>query len=487
MIPGALLQHSLRQGQWQAHQLNPCNKAWLTHAQRLVDTLATHANQPFGVVEETLLACNPQSSNQRTHKAMVHLLLADSTFSVPDGLNPSQLRETLFDAAITPWNTLAPSEDPLLAWQAVRQKLLETQAHASQCSSAQIEQALFADLPKQHLLTRMSPMDALALLFRYNSAQVQGLLTHASQMQLQSPWPKPRYLRQLMGWLRFFGLLFTPLTPNGSAVEHSTGNMIPKAESNIWEENPLWNAAQSNDANHPQDSTEPNAPPLVLMLNGPLDGLSKNVRYGLPLAQFFPALLLWPTPWQLQAKITVKQRSGQLTLQPSKQLRSHYPERGIWINQEIERFIDAFNQQARKAGRVKGHPKQAKSQLGLFGTHANQAAPAPSNRTDGWQAQAASDIWLLAHNRWLIPDIRCCHPEHTQAFFELLPKPHLQQATQCLANIAQSGVENYWLVCRSAPALASIKTHPHVLMYRRNFTPHAALQFLQYRVANLGR
>ena len=90
--------------------------------------------------------------------------------------------------------------------------------------------------------------------------QAQGLLLTAERLDIRAPWPEPLRLRQLLRYLKFFGLLFQ--TSGGSRGEG-----------------------------------------LHVRVDGPLSVLESSNRYGLQLAEFLPALLLWDPPWQAEAEV----------------------------------------------------------------------------------------------------------------------------------------------------------------------------------------
>ncbi len=272
----------------------------------------------------------------------------------------------------------------------------------------------------------MEPLPPAALPYRYNVAQVQGLLLRAERVELTAPWPAPRRLRQLMRYLKFYRLLFReapPPTPPsaGPARRRAATGAGPPAE-----------------------------PELHLVIDGPLSVLESATRYGLELAQFFPALLLWEPPWRLEAELRLgrsqsrAQSPARLCVEPHPWLRSHYPDHGQWIPADVLRFVAAFN-----AG----------------------ASP--------WRAAAAEALLALPDNRCLVPDFEFRRPGAAPVYLEHLAYPDAAAVAARLEQIAAAGRRDYLLACRAVPSVKALGQPPGLLTFRRSLLPGPVREALQ--------
>ena len=154
---------------------------------------------------------------------------------------------------------------------------------------ADLHRALYADLKSEQLLTTFSgPTTPTDLLHRYNSALVQALLLRATGLTVHLEAPDPKRLRQLIRYLKFFQLMFR----------------LSRTDETV-----------------------------TLSVDGPQSLLKQSTRYGLQLATFFPAVLLQPGGWELEAEVLwgrKRKLRKQLTLSHQRGLRSHYKDRGSW-------------------------------------------------------------------------------------------------------------------------------------------------------------
>lgn len=178
-------------------------------------------------------------------------------------------------------------------------------------------------------------------------------------------------------------------------------------------------------------------PRLRLTLDGPLSVLESATRYGMQLAQFLPALLLWDTPWTLEAELRLRRHSGplRLLLEPHPHLQSHYPDHGQWVPEDVQRFVALFNRGA-----------------------------------DPWQAEAAVELLTLPGNRYLVPDFAFTHlSSGRKAYLEVLAYPQPERVVARLNLAAQAAPATYLIACRGVPAVkAAAGAHPNLVTYRRS-------------------
>jgi hypothetical protein len=267
---------------------------------------------------------------------------------------------------------------------------------------------------------------ARGLLQRYNSAQVQGLLLGAQRIDIDAANPTPQRLRQMLRWLKFFGLLF-------------------REEPTAQREKPTEQREEPTERREEPRGAQGN---LHLVLDGPLSVLEGSTRYGLQLAEFFPALLLWPPPWRLHAMVRLRAGGGlhELIAEPHPHLRSHYPDHGQWVPDSARRFADEVN-----------------------------ALDSP------WRCEAAEDVLMRPGNRYLVPDFVLRRPDQPRpVLLEQLLQPDPDSLPGRL-HLAEGVAEaRYLFACRGTPALQEVVgDEPGVYLYKRNLTASAFLDWLE--------
>lgn len=302
MLTGELLIHTRRKGRIFPKRLNTKDPALLTDAEDLLDLFGGSVGLRRGELEEVLKGFTPSGMEPKVTRGMIKLLMSKAEFEVGGEVEPRQLRSDLFDLAGLHWRKGKVLE--LSVWRA--QALAEVGARYG-LSPEEVESTMYADVLQNQILTEAPSMPPRTLLFRYNAAQIQGLLLRTERIIIRTQTrPKGQRLRQWFGYLKFFGLLYSleGLSKKGGETEEG----------------------------------------LELVLDGPLSLLESGTRYGMNLAQFFPVLLNWEGPWELKAKVNTKKVADQdLIISPHEDLKGFYPEKGQWIPEELARFPEAFN------------------------------------------------------------------------------------------------------------------------------------------------
>lgn len=302
MLTGDLLRFVRRKGVIEPRLVEPTDEALLEMAQGLIDLVGGSVGRRRGEIEERLTeaagigAEGPGSPSAKVTQGLAKLLLDRCEFSAPQAAEPRALRQMLFDESARAWRT--ESLDNLTQW---RERAIAKAAQAFDLSADEVEAGMYGDLAENQRLTAFRRLTSEGLLYRYNVAQVQGLLLRAEGLELYTPPAPPKRMRQWLRYLQFFGLLFR--------VEPQEGGG------------------------------------MLLRLDGPLSLLESSSRYGMNLAQFFPVLLLWQEGWRLEANLTPKpgRPSGMLRLSPHPRLKSHYPDQGQWMPEALVQFQDRFN------------------------------------------------------------------------------------------------------------------------------------------------
>ena len=127
-------------------------------------------------------------------------------------------------------------------------------------TSENLSDQLYSDLPPFQKVIKFRKITGEALLHRYNCAQVQGLLLRSEKIKLKLPESTTASLRQLLKYLRFNKLLAK------ISFDYKKRKLIE------------------------------------MEIDGPLSLFLQTQKYGLNLANFFPAVLHQPE-WELDALI----------------------------------------------------------------------------------------------------------------------------------------------------------------------------------------
>jgi hypothetical protein len=398
MLTGDLLQFTRRAGRVHPRRVDPGDPRLREAAEGLIGLFQGHVGERRGDLDEVIGRFVPPGLDPKRMRGLARLLWERCEFQVTAATDPPALRQALFDAAADEWKRFP--ESGTAPWRAA---LLERVARRLGLQPAQVDAALYADLEENQVVSAFDPLPPDRLLMRYNVAQVQGLLLRAVRMQIRAFWPTPQRMRQLLRYLKFFRLLFTV-------------NQV----------------------------TTPGETWIELTVDGPLSILEGATRYGLNLAQFFPALLLWEVPWRMTAEIQLKGRGSAdvLEVEPHPALRSHYPDRGQWVPDEVRDFVAAFNAKP-------GH----------------------------WQAEAAEEIVLLRGNAFLVPDFQFVHqPSGRIVAMEHVPHATPERMTALLQRAASVASPRIVLAARQ---FRGVSASPWLFTYRRTLTPGAVRDWLE--------
>ena len=244
MLPSDLLFSHKRGAQIYPRFLRPEQCVW---AERVLATIREHQHRTRGELQAALRALEGDSPDYRIVRGFAHLALNAAEFTLATGeLEPEMLRREVF--------TLAAERGGYGETQA--REVLETIAPRYQLEAETLREALYADLPENHLLTALPDFAPEQLVDRYNLAQAQGLLYSALCLRLTAHRNVPGEYRRLFQHLKFHGLMY--------AVE---GNL--------------------------DDGYQ-------IYVDGPASLFKQTRKYGLQMAIFLPALLR-VSRWEMEA------------------------------------------------------------------------------------------------------------------------------------------------------------------------------------------
>ncbi len=251
MLPSDLLFSHKRGAQIYPRFLRREQQVW---AEQVLTLINEHQHRTRGELQAALRALEGDSPDYRIVRGFAHLALNAAEFTLATGeLEPETLRREVF--------TLAAERGGYGETQA--REVLEAVAPRYQLEADTLREALYADLPENHLLTALPDFTPDRLVDRYNLAQAQGLLYSALCLRLNAHRNVPGEYRRLFQHLKFHGLMY--------AVE---GNL--------------------------DDGYQ-------IYVDGPASLFKQTRKYGLQMAVFLPALLR-VSRWEMEA---VLQRDGQ--------------------------------------------------------------------------------------------------------------------------------------------------------------------------------
>lgn len=251
MLPSELLFSFKRGAQVYPRFLRREQYMW---SEQVLNVLREYHQRPRGELQAALRALEGDSPDYRVVRGFAHLALNAAEFKLATGeLEPEAIRRELF--------ILAAAKGVYGDPQA--QEILETVAPRYQLEAETLRDALYADLPDNHLLSVLPDFTPQQLVNRYNLAQAQGLLYSALYLRLIAHRNVPGEYRRLFQHLKFHGLMY--------AVE-----------------------------GHLDDGYQ-------IYVDGPASLFKQTRKYGLQMAMFLPALLRI-SRWSMEA---VLQRDGE--------------------------------------------------------------------------------------------------------------------------------------------------------------------------------
>lgn len=240
------------------------------------------------IEEEISLVLNDQTPDAIIGRGLEKLLFDRLEFE-EGGVGASDLRNSVFSFAS---QTLAHGSFISLVdyYQIISSKFDLKPDH--------LTSNLFNDLPMHQRVAQFKKISAESLIHRYNCAQVQGHLLNCQSLKIRVSKLNVAELRRLLRYVRFFNLVA----------------QVNNAERGFCE----------------------------IVIDGPLSLFFQTQKYGMALANFFPALLHMKT-WSIEALIPMKPQTEKiLKLDESCGIRSHYEHFNAFIPEEIKMFQTQF-------------------------------------------------------------------------------------------------------------------------------------------------
>lgn len=242
-------------------------------------------------------------------RGLIKLLTDRCEFSTAIALAPAEIRRALFNKA--------SAHHPVIT-ESARGQIIAEAAAELECSPEEAMAGLYADLADNQKLIAFEKMIAEELLDRYNLAQAQALLYRCSEMRLWIEPQEPGITRRIFTEIKAFRLIH--------AIK---GNPALGYE---------------------------------VQLSGPVSIFHRSQRYGIQMAVFLPALLLY-TGWRMRAEIETKTGVAFFELDSDQdRLRSHYVAENFQTrNPLLAKLLEDFSQ---LAGEWNAQPNQEVIDLG---------------------------------------------------------------------------------------------------------------------------
>ncbi len=224
-------------------------------------------------------------------RGLIKLLTDRCEFSTAIALDPAEIRRALFSKA--------SAHHPVIT-ESARELIIAETAAELDCSPEEAMAGLYADLAGKQKLIAFEKMSAEELLDRYNLAQAQALLYRCSEMRLWIEPQAPAITRRLFAEIKAFRLIH--------AIKHDVSGSYE------------------------------------VRLSGPVSLFHRSQRYGVQMAVFLPALLLY-TGWRMRAEIGTKTGVAFFELDSNQdRLRSHYVAEDVQTqNTQLAKLLEDFS------------------------------------------------------------------------------------------------------------------------------------------------
>ena len=299
MLTGELVRVRVAKKNLVPSLINPENARHLDRAASLIACMKTalEDGSSRGDIDAAVKDIAGMDVDHKITKGLAKLLMDKGDFETQSPLEPQALRWHVFCEAAKRGPialTQNASGHPIAA------DILAAVGRELGTDAAAVARGLYADLKQEQTLSAMPLPKPEALLHRYNTALIQAVLLKASSLTVDLVRPQPKYVRQLMRHLKFHQLMYrVHQTTDGIRIE----------------------------------------------VDGPQSLLKLSTRYGLQLANFFPAVVLQPGDWSMRAELLWgRKRKVRKVLELGNDagLVSHYRDTGTWTSRTEQWFLERF-------------------------------------------------------------------------------------------------------------------------------------------------
>jgi predicted nuclease of restriction endonuclease-like RecB superfamily len=266
------------------------NPRHLQTAGDLAVIVEQHRGRPRAELERALDEYIGVGTDYKILRGLIKLLTDRCEFVTSSPKDPVEIRRALFTKA---------AAHHLVTDDRLRRRLIDEVATELECAPEEVMAGLYADLSGSQRLVAFEEMSAPDLLDRYNLAQAQALLYRCSEIRLRIEPREPGVTRRLFMEIKAFRLI---------------------------------HAIRGNPASG-----------YDVQLSGPVSIFHRSQRYGVQMAVFLPALLLYPG-WRMSAQIDTKTGPAFFELDSGQtRLRSHYVAEDLKSqNPQIAKLLEDF-------------------------------------------------------------------------------------------------------------------------------------------------
>lgn len=328
MLTKTLLATTYRQGKVYPFKL-PTSKKNLELSERLICLFKESVGRNRVELEECLKGFNIKGVNPKTIQGLGKLLFDRSEFTENQKVDYPALRKAVFDRSASYWRNISKEED--LEYKDHQNRMIESLPEQYIALSQQSPNWLYGDNADNQKLCSFKDLTAEALIHRFNISQVQGVLLDTKRLRLKVNTRFDASLKQVFQLLKFFQLMFSVVDSNETEI--------------------------------------------IFEIDGPASVLENARSYGLEIANFFPAILLLNTSWEMEATIKRKGviRDFKLTITSDNPYQTFYPSQKQWLNNKVEELVVRFNEKYGKKNIL---------------------------------ATCDNSIFPLSENRYLLPDLK---------------------------------------------------------------------------------
>ena len=296
MLTADLIRARVVKGEVRPRYVAPGDAEVLGLAGVMAETFRAHLGKRRADLDAALAELTGEGTDYLLHRGLAKLLFDRSTYEVRSPIEPQDLRRAVFEASarVHPAVRTADALHPV-----TRDDVLASVAAQLGVEVAAVEQGLYADLEDEQVMTEAPELAGEALVQRYNLALAQAALLRATRLVVHLDEADPARYRQLFRWVKFYRLI----------------HKAERAGSGGWS----------------------------LTLDGPVSVLQQSNKYGLQLAEFLPALLLFPS-WRAEAELRWGPQKRDVLFRVSQQdgLVSHLPDKGAYVTKEEQWVLDRF-------------------------------------------------------------------------------------------------------------------------------------------------
>jgi predicted nuclease of restriction endonuclease-like RecB superfamily len=303
MLTGNLVRARVLKGAVRPYYLDVDDEAWSAVAEQLTAVFEASAGKTLDEIEDAVEEIVSGQPKPLIARGLAKLLADRCEFETAADADPALVRRTVFEeAARVGWALSAAGTEapkPLTADER-RMRSLSAAAERLKMPAEAVEAAMYGDLKGAQRLVRFRTLTAERLLHRYNVALAQAVLLRAVRMTVRVAGQTPARYRQLFRQLKFHRLMFEAVaTPDGG---------------------------------------------YTLSIDGPASLFRQTTKYGVQMAMFLPALMLC-SEWSLDAEVMwgkPEPRPCRFLLDSEDGLRSHHPDTGQYVPDEVAAFAAAF-------------------------------------------------------------------------------------------------------------------------------------------------